>query len=98
MLAPVLMRPAFAHDQNPDWTARRLDVNGVERDYADLLLWAGPAVVSYLPASAAPVGLTAAGLPVGIQIIGPYLEDRTTIAVAGMLETLLGGFRAPPGY
>jgi amidase len=98
VLAPVLMRPAFAHDQNPDWNARRLNVNGVERDYADLLLWAGPAVVSYLPASTAPVGLTAAGLPVGIQIIGPYLGDRTTIAVAGMVENLLGGFRPPPGY
>jgi amidase len=98
VLAPVFIRPAFPHDHQPDFHKRRLEVNGVERDYMDALLWAGPAVVSYLPASAAPVGLTTAGLPVGIQIIGPYLEDRTTIAVAGMIESLLGGFRAPPGY
>ena len=98
VLAPVFIRPAFPHDHNPDFHARRLEVNGVEREYLDALLWAGPAVVSYLPASAAPVGLTKAGLPVGIQIIGPYLEDRTTIAVAGMIEALLGGFRTPPGY
>ncbi len=98
VLAPVFIRPAFPHDHNPDFHSRRLEVNGVEREYLDALLWAGPAVVSYLPASAAPVGLTKAGLPVGIQIIGPYLEDRTTLAVAGMIESLLGGFRAPPGY
>jgi amidase len=35
---------------------------------------------------------------VGVQIIGPHLGDRTTIAVAGMLEDILGGFRAPPGF
>ena len=98
VLAPVMMRPAFPHDQNPDWNARHLTVNGVERNYLDALLWAGPAVLAYLPTSAAPVGLTKAGLPVGIQIIGPHLADRTTIAVAGMIESLVGGFRPPPGY
>jgi amidase len=32
----------------------------------------------------------------GVQVIGPYLEDRTTIAFAGLLERELGGFVAPP--
>jgi amidase len=98
VLAPVLLCPAFPHDHSPDFLGRRLTVNGVERDYLDILLWAGPALLAYLPATSAPVGLTAAGLPVGIQIIGPHLGDRTTIAVAGMIERLLGGFRPPPGY
>lgn len=35
------------------------------------------------------------GLPIGVQVIGPYLEDRTAIDVAGMLDELTGGFRAP---
>jgi amidase len=40
----------------------------------------------------------AAGLPVGAQIIGPYLEDRTTLHFAELLEAEFGGFVAPPGY
>ena len=32
------------------------------------------------------------GLPIGVQIIGPYLGDRTTIAFAGLLERAFGGF------
>ncbi len=98
VLSPVLMRSAFPHDHESNWAKRRMDVNGVAREYMDVLIWAGPAVVSYLPASVAPVGLTSKGLPVGAQIIGPHLGDHTTIAVAGMLEDLLGGFKAPPGF
>jgi amidase len=44
----------------------------------------------------APVGLTRGGLPIGIQVIGPYLEDRTPLAFAGLLEREFGGFRGPP--
>jgi amidase len=44
------------------------------------------------------VGLTSQGLPVGIQIAGPFLEDRTTLDVARRLNAILGGFRRPPGY
>ena len=33
-----------------------------------------------------------------IQIVGDYLEDRTTIAFAGHLSTIVGGFRPPPAY
>ncbi|MDO8289860.1 MAG: amidase [Parvibaculum sp.] len=98
VLSPVLMRPAFPHDHETNWHKRRMDVNGIERHYMDVLIWAGPAVVSYLPASVAPVGRTSKGLPVGAQIIGPHLCDHTTIAVAGMLEEILGGFKAPAGF
>jgi Asp-tRNA(Asn)/Glu-tRNA(Gln) amidotransferase A subunit family amidase len=38
------------------------------------------------------------GLPIGVQIIGPYLEDRTTITFAELLELEFGGFTPPPGY
>jgi len=62
------------------------------------LTWAYMAVVSGLPATVAPVGLSDSGLPVGIQIIGAKFEDRTTIAFARGLSALIGGFVAPPGY
>jgi amidase len=33
-----------------------------------------------------------------VQIVGPYLEDRTTIAFAELTEREFGGFAPPPGY
>jgi amidase len=35
---------------------------------------------------------------VGVQVVAPYLHDRTAIAVAGHLEKLLGGFVQPPAF
>ncbi len=66
--------------------------------YLDNLAWTAMAIVSGLPATVAPVGLSESGLPVGIQIIGARLEDRTTIAFARGLSGLVGGFMAPPSY
>lgn len=94
VLCPVAPVPAFPHDHRA-MSERRIDVNGRERPYLDLIHWAGLATGSHLPAAVAPVGRTAAGLPVGVQIIGPHLEDRTPLAVAAMLERTLGGFVAP---
>jgi amidase len=31
-----------------------------------------------------------------MQILGPYLEDRTTLTFAHLVERELGGFVAPP--
>jgi hypothetical protein len=30
--------------------------------------------------------------------MGPFLEDATPIAIAGLLANELGGFEPPPGY
>ena len=64
----------------------------------DLLFWISFATLAGLPATTAPVGLTRGGLPVGIQIMGPYLEDATPIDLAGRLADVVGGFRPPPGF
>jgi amidase len=50
------------------------------------------------PATVAPVGRTRGGLPVGLQIMGPYLEDATPIDIARLMADVVGGFEAPPGY
>ena len=50
------------------------------------------------PATVAPAGKTANGLPVGIQILGPYLEDETPIRLASLLARENGGFTPPMGY
>jgi Asp-tRNA(Asn)/Glu-tRNA(Gln) amidotransferase A subunit family amidase len=35
------------------------------------------------------------GLPMGVQVIGPYMEDRTPLRFAQLVERELGGFKAP---
>jgi len=64
--------------------------------YGDQKAWIGVATLTGLPATVAPIGRSESGLPIGVQIIGGYLDDRTTIAFAGMIERELGGFVPPP--
>jgi amidase len=98
VLLPVLPTAAIPHDPSQPASERTIEVNGVHRPYFEQTLWAGLTGVVFLPATVIPVGLTADGLPVGIQIAGPFLEDRTTLALAGHLERILGGFQRPPGH
>jgi amidase len=97
VLAPSTTTAAFPHDHSEPATCRVLTVNGTATDYFAQLVWAGLAVCPLLPATAAPVGFTPEGLPVGLQIIGPEMGDLKTIWVARELERLIGGFQAPPG-
>ena len=98
LLTPVAATAAFPHDHNPDRDQRLIAVNGRMIPYGDQRFWAGLPSLSYLPATAASIGLTAAGLPVGLQIIGPEGEDPTTIEFARLLAGEIGGFTPPPGY
>jgi amidase len=59
-------------------------------------MWPSIATLTGLPATAMPIGRSDDGLPIGMQIIGPHLEDRTTIAFAELVEREFGGFVAPP--
>jgi len=98
LLAPVAATAAFPHDHNPDRDARLVPVNGKHRPYQEQIFWAGVASRSYLPATAAPLGLTESGLPVGCQIIGAEGEDLTTIEFARLLAAEIGGFIPPPNF
>ena len=97
-LMPTAFVPAFPHDPSPNIAARVLATPSGPRPYLDLTFWIAFASLAGLPATTAPVGLTSGGLPVGIQIVGPYLEDATPIDLAGRLSDVIGGFRPPPGY
>lgn len=98
LIAPVAPTVAFPHDHEGTLLTRTLEINGQQKPMLNNMAWAYMAVVSGLPATVAPVGLSDSGLPVGIQIIGAKLEDRTTIAFARGLSELIGGFTAPPNY
>ena len=100
-LMPVDFVPAFSHDPRREvWLKddRKLIVAGQERKYADQFKWIDVATYTGLPATAAPVGLTREGLPVGLQIMGPYLEDATTLDFASKLADICGGFQAAPMF
>jgi amidase len=97
-LMPTALVPAFPHDQSANVLTRVLTTPAGPRPYGDLCFWISFATLTGLPATVAPAGLTAGGLPVGLQIVGPYLEDATPIAVAGHLAEVIGGFKAPPGF
>jgi amidase len=79
-------------------TARRISIDGAQVPYGDQTMWSSIATLTGLPATAMPVGFSGDGLPIGMRIIGPYLEDRTTIAFAGLIEREFGGFVAPPAF
>jgi len=91
VLAAPFGTTALPHHEGPDEGERQLTIDGKPARYGRQITWAAIAGLANLPATAAPIGRTAAGLPLGVQIIGPEYEDRTTIAVAGMIEREWGG-------
>ena len=99
LLAPILPLPAFEHDHTPI-AFRRWQVNGEDRSaMLDTLFWASFSLLTYLPATAVPAGQTKTDkLPVGVQIVGPYLEDETPLEVAAMLEQCHRSFEPAPNY
>lgn len=102
VVTPVAPLPAFRHNRAEPKDERVFPVafrDGI-RDlrFLDLFYWAGLPVLPGLPATSFPLGSDHEGLPVGAQAVGPWLEDRTTIAFAHLLEQAFGGFVAPPGY
>jgi amidase len=98
LLCPVAGSAAFPHDQKGERHERTLIVNGKRVPVTDHLFWAGYTGVSYLPSTAAPSGFTPAGLPVGVQIVGPQYGDLTCLTFARLLEREFQGFVPPPAY
>lgn len=98
MLMPITATAAFPHDHSEPMPARTMRINGADHPYFAQVFWAGLATAPYLPSTIAPVGLTAEGLPVGMQIVGPEYGDLATIWLAGQLARLIGGYTPPPGY
>jgi len=103
LLAPAFFAPAYPHwdkpwPETPASIARTLEVNAKPVLEELGLVYPSVATLAGQPATAFPLGLTRAGLPVGAQAIGPYLEDRTPIRFATLVAKEFGGFTRPPGY
>jgi len=98
LLTPPAASPAFAHDHAGERHQRTIAVNGRQVPVVEQMFWAGLASFYLLPGTVAPLGLSADGLPFGVQILGAMYDDRTTIEVARLLETAWRGFTPPPGW
>ena len=97
LLAPIMPTAAFPHDHRP-FGERTVDIDGQSRPYFDQVFWAGLTGVAYLPSTVIPTGLNDAGLPIGLQIVGPEYSDLITIGVARMLEAAGCQFVPPERY
>lgn len=97
LLCAVFATAAVPHDHTPPYE-RLVSVNGKKVTFNSLLFWAGFSCVSYLPATAAPIGFTEDGRPAAVQIIGPEYGDRDCLRFARLLQKEYQGFVPPPGY
>jgi amidase len=95
---PALPVPAFPHDHTEQAKRTIATPEGPLPYLAALLGYMSLAILTGCPATVAPAGKTKTGLPVGVQILGPYLEDATPIHLAALIEKENGGFTPPPGY
>ncbi len=90
LLCPVGSVPAFRHGER-SWTIDGREVT-YEQAFTSCVmfnLFGNPSVV-------VPVGRSAEGLPIGVQLVGRPFEDQLVLAVAGKLEEALGSWQAPP--
>jgi amidase len=98
VICPVMPTPAYPHDHSDEQESRRINIDGKDYVYPDQLAWPGIASLPGLPATAIPIGLSPEGLPLGVQIVGPWLEDRTPLKLAELIEREFGGFVPPPMF
>jgi amidase len=97
LIGPMALDAAFEH-QTGQMVERTLRIDGETVPYLMNLTYPSWGTLTGQPSTAFPAGLNQAGLPLGLQAIGPYLEDRTTLRFAQLLEREWHAFVPPPGY
>ncbi len=97
LLAPVMPTAAYPHDTERPMDNRLLDIDGAPVPYLATLAWCCAIGSALLPVVTLPTGLNRAGLPVGVQVIGPFLADLRLLRIAELLDAAVGpGFIPPP--
>jgi len=97
VLAPVMPTAAFPHDIERGLIERVLDVDGIGVPHLVAVAWCATIGSVLLPVVTVPTGPTPSGLPVGMQVIGPFLSDRRLLRVTAAIDDAAGpGFHAPP--
>jgi len=86
LLTPTLPIPAFAAGQ---------DTPDAAGGWVDWTPFSYPFNLTQQPAMSVPCGLTEAGLPAGLQIVGPKYADALVMKAAAAYEAAVGGFPMP---
>lgn len=94
ILCPASVVTAITHDRRP-FGERQITINNAPYPYASLAIWGAAFNATYLPATAVPIAATTTGLPIGLQIVGPPLEDRTSLRFAELIEAYCGFHPTP---
>jgi amidase len=89
LLCPVASIPAFRHGER-EWT-----IDGQPVRYLDAVRHTQWFNVLAAPAAVVPVGRSAEGLPIGVQIAARPFEDEVALGVAAILDAAFG-YRPPP--
>jgi len=98
LLCPAMATAAIPHDHTGTLMERTVELDGQARTHLDLITWLGFIGVLGLPSVVAPIGRTAANLPVGVQIVAPWYHDRRAIRAAHLMANVTGGYACPPGF
>jgi amidase len=102
LLSPAFCSPAYPHfDYSwppPQSVQTLFHFTEQAAPYEHGLFYPSIATLPGQPATAFPVELTPTGLPVGLQAIGPYLEDYTPIDFVARVAREWGGFQPPPAF
>ena len=90
LLTPTTAAPAFAVDlAGPERIA------GQSVEPTAWIAFSALANLTGLPAASVPIGCTADGRPIGLQIMGRHLDDRGVLALASVVESLYPSPRWP---
>jgi amidase len=92
LVAPVGATCAFEHG------ARRVKAAGELMSVFRAFSYSQTFNVLGFPTVAVPAGRSREGLPIGVQVVGRPFEERTVIAVAGVVEQALGGWQQPSNF
>ena len=87
LLSPVCAAPAFRHGEG-NWSP--------ETGYRDTMRHSQWLNLAGFPGVTIPMGKSAEGLPIGVQLIGRPFEDELVLNVAEQLETARGAWQPPP--
>jgi amidase len=92
VICAVKPTPAYPHDHSPEQESAASMARSMS--IPTQLAWPGIATLPGLP-STFPTAFVPDGLPVGVQIVGPWLEDRTPLKLAELIEREFDGFVPP---
>jgi Asp-tRNA(Asn)/Glu-tRNA(Gln) amidotransferase A subunit family amidase len=90
LLCPAAAIPAFRHGE------RSWQIDGKTVEYLDAWSYAEFFNLLGNPAVVVPVSHSAAGLPIGVQIVGRPWKEEEVLSVASALEKAHGAWRIPP--